>query len=136
MNMSDVKVGDTVFIVKQKKRRFSDQEPGFEAVIVKVGRKYATAESGAQWRQEWVFRRDSGCSYHGKDCNERANGYGFDVYHNEEEYTKHCAETAARQQLCRRLDRSFPSEIQRLPHEAIMQITAILDKHKTDITND
>jgi hypothetical protein len=130
MDMSDVKVGDTVFIVEQK-RRFSEQKPGFTATITKVGRKYAEAESNHGYKATWKFDRSSGCSSH-TDCNARANGYGFDVYHNEAERVKFVEMWEAKDALLRRLDHGYAVEIRRLPHEAIMQITAILNQHKTD----
>lgn len=81
----DLKVGDTIFVVKQQDRWRTENDKPVETsfeIVTKVGRKYAYFERG---RLEYCFCLDSGASIH-KDNNARSNGYGFDVFHNLGEY--------------------------------------------------
>jgi hypothetical protein len=126
-DLMDVKVGDSVFIVPQK-QRWGQQQEGFTAVVSSVARKYAIAKTDGQWVREYCFHRNCGASKEAPDSNERANGYGFDVYHSEDEYRKAVQAANEKEELIRRLDRGFSVEIRRLPPEAVREIIAILDR--------
>ncbi len=128
-DLRDVKVGDTVWIVPQK-RRHSSQDPGFSATVSNVARKYAFAyRIDDKWMKPYWFHRESGASKEEKDSNARANGFGFDVYHSESEYLKELQAANEKEAFVRRLDRGFSCEIRKLPPEAVREITAIFDRY-------
>lgn len=77
----NLKVGDTVFVVHQR-RRGQTEERSEHMQVIRIGRKYAYVE---KHNREEVFCLDTGNSVH-KDDTTRANGYGFDVYLCEDDY--------------------------------------------------
>ena len=130
VDLSDIKVGDTVFVVMQKSRH-SEQEPGFSAIVTTVGRKYATCQRQyAQWKRDFKFDRKTGVSVHEGDHNQRCNGFGWDVYRDESSYQKQLHEWNRRASLQARLDAGYRSCVRDLPFDAVEEIHAILDRHK------
>lgn len=130
VDLSDIKVGDTVFVVLQK-RRHSTQDPGFLAIVTSVGRKYATCQqSDSQWKRDFKFDRKTGVSVHPGDHNSRANGFGWDVYRDEPSYQKQLHEWNRLTSLQARLDAGYRSCVRDLPSEAVEEIHAILDRYK------
>lgn len=128
-DLRDVKVGDAVWIKPQHSRWGGDQ-PGFIAEVCKVARVYARACIGSGYATTYhEFHRDTGASKEKPDSNARANGFGFDVYHSEDEFKKELQAANEKKALIRRLDRGFAVEIRKLPPEAVREITAILDRH-------
>ena len=109
--LRDVGVGDTVFVVEQNDRyrqREGKPRKTSSQVVSRVGRKYAYIGEG---HLEKKFDRETGISWHHPDHNARSNGYGFDVYVNEQEYVKdqHDKSEAKRLQerMCDRLGRLY-----------------------------
>lgn len=118
----DLKVGDTVFVVHQKKRTEKEHRTE-ERTVIKVGRQYAYLAGGYYDMQ---FSRETGQSVHLKDCNARNNGYGFDVYLSRGDWEKLVADTDAKQRLQKRLVKSYGTLVD-LPPEVVGRIHAILD---------
>ncbi len=84
-NDSGYKVGDRVFVVYQQGRGGKWALRTETLKIHSIGRIYGHLnESRGTWAKQ--FRLNTGESHHGADINTRANGYGFDVYHSEEEW--------------------------------------------------
>jgi hypothetical protein len=128
-DLSDMKIGDTVFVVLQKQRD-SPQHDGFLATVTAVGRKYATCQAGDQWKRDYKFDRKTGRSVHNCDHNARSNGLGWDVYRNESEYQTRLHESNRLASLIARLDTGYRSCVKTLPPHAVEQIHSILDEHK------
>lgn len=118
----DLKVGDTVFVVHQKKRSEKENRTE-EKTVIKVGRQYAYLAGGYYDMQ---FSRETGHSVHVKDCNARANGYGFDVYLSRWDWEKLVIDTDAKQRLQKRLVKSYGALVDLSP-EVVGRIHAILD---------
>lgn len=93
----ELKVGDTIFVVQQRRRCSGDERVSTE-VITKVGRKYAYFDFH---RREMRFLRNSGESEHGTKWNLsiRANADGFDVYLCEEDYRRRQFAIAEKERL-------------------------------------
>ena len=125
--MKDIKKGDNVFVVSQR-RPHSTVEPrtGMETVV-RVGRKYGYIE---RYGQEVPFSLETGYSEH-KDCNARRNGYGFDVYASEEEYRLKQHNAAEKDRLMKRIVGPWGKLIE-LPPDAVNEMNAILDGHGID----
>ena len=81
-DLRDRKVGDSVFVVHQKKRWASEQRKEL-VKIAHIGCKYGTLKGYGNIDR---FELSTGQSHHGNDHNARVNGRGFDVYRSEEEY--------------------------------------------------
>ena len=129
-DLRELKVGDTVFIVPQK-RRHCERESGFEGIVSAVGRKYATAKNtSGQWIREFTFHRDSGCSKEDPNSNARVNGYGFDVYSSESDYNIKLHQSQRMASLLNRLDCGYQSKARKLTPEAVEAIHSILDQHE------
>jgi hypothetical protein len=128
-DLSDMKIGDTVFVVPQKQRD-SPQPDGFRATIIAVGRKYATCQVGTQWKRDYRFDRKTGRSVHDVNHNARSNGLGWDVYRDESEYQTRLHESNRLASLIARLDAGYRSCVKNLPPHAVEQIHGILDEHK------
>jgi hypothetical protein len=130
VDLSDMTVGDAVFVVLQK-RRNSPQDPGFTAIVTSVGRKYATCQQqDSRWKRDFKFDRKTGVSVHEGDCNQRCNGFGWDVYRDESSYQKQLHEWNRLAELNARLDAGYRSCLKTLPADAVEAIHAILDQHK------
>jgi hypothetical protein len=128
-DLRDVKIGDTVWIVPQR-RRHSNQDPGFPAKVSNVARKYAFAyRVDGKWANPYWFHRNNGASKEQPDSNARVNGMGFDVYHSEDEFKKETVEMQEKNALLNRLDNCYGREVRKLPPEAVREITAILDRY-------
>lgn len=123
MTLEDLKPGDTVFVVHQQYRSKEPRRTETRT-IAKVGRKYATLESG--WRNDELFNRKTGESHHGSDCNARANGHGFDVYRNEQDYIKAKHEAEEWGRLSARLVENW--HLVSLPPDVVEKIHAVLDE--------
>lgn len=119
--LKDLKVGDEVFVVQQKSRYQKTEARTSTETISKVGRQYAYFMDG-RWEQK--FCRETGQSAH-KEWNTRANGHGFDVYLNEEDYHRKQFEAEEFKRLEARLVRF--SNLRHLPPDAVEQIHNILD---------
>ena len=120
--LRDLKVGDTVFVVHQLLRTKKEHRTE-EKTVIKVGRQYAYLAGGYYDMQ---FSRETGASVHPKDCNARANGYGFDVYLSRCDWEKLVADTEAKQRLQKRLVRCYGTLVDLSP-EVVGRIHAILD---------
>lgn len=123
-------VGDLVFVVPQRKRAQQSDPPGELTPIVKVGRKRCYIELH---RNEVPFDPATGKSVH-KECNTRANGYGFDVYESEAAYLKAVQERQDNARLAERLRRIATYGRVSLPPSAVAAILAILDQHERGAT--
>ena len=125
--MKDIKVGDSVFVVYQRRRHSTaDPRTGIKTVV-RVGRKYAYIE---RYHQEVPFSLQNGYSVH-KDCNARNNRYGFDVYASEEEYRLKQHDAAEKDRLMKRIVGPWGKLIE-LPPDAVNELNAILDGHGID----
>lgn len=101
-DLSNLKVGDSIFVVRHLSR-FSEKEPVTSTeIITKVGRKYGYY--GTQYHEK-AFYLDSGASYHPMDDNARVNGLGFDVYRSEVDYFEQVLQDARFRSLSERLIR-------------------------------
>lgn len=120
----DLKVGDTVFVVRQR-RRGEKEHRTEELTVEKVGRQYAYLDGGYY---DVPFCRDTGQSVHKKDCNARSNGYGFDVYLCRGEWEKMFIEKDAKQRLQKRLVKPHWGGLVDLAPEVVDRIHAILDE--------
>ena len=102
--MWDVKVGDRVFVVFQRRRNDRSAPRTETKAVKKVGRKYAYLnDERGTWAQR--FKRENGESFHGPEhgANERANGFGFDVYRSRAEWEQVKAGKAEAKRLTKRL---------------------------------
>lgn len=118
----NLKVGDTVFVVHQK-RRHEKEDRSHPSKVVKVGRKYGVLSYYGDARFDLI----TGQSVH-SDCNARANSFGFDVYWSEQDWL----ELEHRRKEFRRLAERIVSphssrHIVDLPHDAVVAIHKILD---------
>lgn len=120
--LADVKVGDKVFVVHQRRRHSKDARSAFESVI-RVGRKYAYLDG----YRERAFDLITGHSVHGKDDNARLNGYGFDVYISDEDYRRKELELSEKARLKRRIVDRWNRLID-LPPDTVSKIHDILDE--------
>lgn len=119
----DLKVGDTVFVVHQRRRGDKEFRTA-EMQIVKVGNKYAYLQG--TWA-ELSFHRDSGISNHPKDCNARNNGYGFNVYLCREDWEREESHKAEKYRLEKRLISTW-NRLRDLPPSVVSSIHSILDE--------
>ncbi len=125
--LSDLKAGDRVFVVWQRRRGQAEERAGIETVV-RVGRKYAYIK---EYSQEAAFCRKTGCSVHDRDSNARANGYGFDVYLREEDYRKEQFDAKEKQRLEKRIVGSFGRLVNLRP-EIVDKFNDILDGEGLD----
>lgn len=120
----DLKVGDIVFVARQcrpyEKERHVTTE---EAAVTKVGRKYGYF---VMQRREVPFCLNTGHSHHA-DCNARMNGWGFDVYHSEEEYLACKVAKERHALLCKKLGIEYGKRHLLTP-EVVEKIHAVLDE--------
>ena len=121
--LSDVKVGDVVFVAYQVRRRES-QRVARPETVARVGRKYGYLST--EFRDEKKFDLETGVSVHDKDCNARANGMGFDVYRSEDDYIIEQFNDNQRKRLQSRLVTSF-GRIVDLPPDVVNELHGILD---------
>jgi hypothetical protein len=126
-DLTDVKVGDTVWIVPQR-QRWGKQENGFTATVTNVARKYAIAKTSEQWVREYCFHRDCGASKEKPDSNARVNGFGFDVYHNEAEVEELDRQRKLRDALHNRVVTRWGG-IKEMPIACVEKIHAILNEY-------
>ena len=123
-NLRDIKAGDTVFVVHQNQRRKSERCT--ETVSVsRVGLKYGYVAVG--YHGECPFDRKTGESHH-KEWYSRANGFGFDVYHNEQEYQREQRAIERHAELSKRLVGRNGRLIDLSP-EAVIRIDDVLDEY-------
>jgi hypothetical protein len=124
--LRDLKVGDMVFVIQQvgRNQKESDRRRATHT-ISKVGRDYGYFTS--TYNHEYKFSLDTGHSYH-KEGNERANGFGFDVYLTESAYEQELFEKEEFKRLVKRLRTTF-GVIKTLPHEVVEGFHKILDTH-------
>lgn len=126
--LSEVKVGDTVFVVNQQLRygrhsKLSEPSKQHET-ITRVGRRYGYFK---RYGREQKFDLKTGESVH-KEYFERANGHGFDVYLSESDYLDQQHSESERQRLQDRLIGMHGRLVDDLSREAIAAIHKILDK--------
>ena len=123
--LRDLKLGDSVFVVHQKRRYASEQKMEMK-IITRVGRLYAYIDADQ-------FFRDTGSSHHGPDSNARANGYGFDVYVSEDAYRQKQHEASEHERLQGRLvDRFF--RLNKLTPKVVAAIHGLLDEWQAEET--
>lgn len=125
MSLRDLKVGDEVFVVNQK-RRHGDVRSTTNAKIVRVGRKYAYIKPYGH--AELPFCRESGCSVHTDDSNARVNGFGFDVYRSQADYEAEELAAAEFLRLQARICSPF-NGLRKLPPGIVFDIHAVLDAY-------
>lgn len=128
MKFPNLKVGDKVFVVQQQTRYRRDRNIPPETsteTVAKVGRLYGYYESSG--RRLRPFHLSNGESAH-KEYNERANGYGFDVYATEDEYKAKILADELFLELKIRLTSGYYGIVP-LPHEVVVEIHRILDKY-------
>jgi len=123
MSFKHIKPGDSVFVVYQKRRGQSEIKTCM-AEVAKVGRKFGYLQVGYA---EQKFCLDTGKSQHPEDCNARSNGYGFDVYQDEEHFRAVEAADSNRRRLPVRLVDNWGRILNRINDETIADIHAILD---------
>jgi hypothetical protein len=119
--LADLKPGDTVFVVMQKRRhldRCTRLEP-----ITRMGRKFGYI---SLWGNDLPFCLKTGQSHH-KDSVDRMNGLGFDVYLCEADYKAYAHNEAERERLRKRLD-SAMDYVRGWSPEFIRRLHAALDK--------
>lgn len=96
----NLKAGDQVFVVCQESCRPVTGKPvTFVGVVAKVGRKYGYIE---RFRSLQPFDLVNGRSID-RGHNDRANGYGFDVYYDKAEWQKELQAAAEFKRLRERL---------------------------------
>lgn len=94
MKFKNLKLGDEVYVVPQQRSRLS-KPSGYYTPITKVGTKYIYIKPGR-------FHPEDGKSAH-KEWNERANGFGFDVYLSKHDYETEMHQIAEYERLKERL---------------------------------
>jgi hypothetical protein len=124
-SIKDLKAGDTIFVVQQRRRGDKEDRTSTE-VVTRVGTKYAYYE---QYNREQPFHRTNGESAH-KEWNERVNGFGFDVYLCEEEWRAKVHENEQYALLKKRLMGNWG--LKPLPYEAVKRIHEVLDEWVKD----
>lgn len=124
--LSEIKAGDTVFVVNQQRRHSEKPPETTHATVTRVGRKYGYFDRG--YREE-KFDLQTGYSV-SSDCNARANRYGFDVYLNEGEYIDQQHAASERRRLQERLIDRHGRLVDELSRQAIAAIHEILDKEQ------
>ena len=127
MSFKDLKVGDQIFVVWQRRRGQKEERSRVETVV-RVGRKYAYIE---QYSREAAFCRNTGRSVHDRDSNARANGYGFDVYLREEDYRKEQFNATEKRRLEKRIVGSYGRLVDLRP-EIVDKFNDILDAEGLD----
>ena len=80
MKFKNLKAGDKVFVVRQQGRYQNEPNKGKLLDVAKVGRSYGYLENS--WLSK--FHLDNGYSF--DEHNARANGSGFNVYIDEQDY--------------------------------------------------
>lgn len=123
MKISELKVGDTVFVVQQNRRGDTGERTSFETVT-KVGRRYAHINVHGV---ELPFYLSTGISAH-KACNARENGCGFDVYVNEEEYRQKQFNAMEKARLEKRIVDRWGKLVDDLPSHVVDKFNDILDE--------
>lgn len=127
-DLTGLKVGDTVFVVHQRRRRGDKEDRTEESVVEKIGTKYAYIK---QYRELVPFNKKTGISVHDPNHNARQNGYGFDVYRKAEDWLLVKTTEEERARLRPRLVDSWgrPHPFSR---DVVMKIHAILDAEGLD----
>ena len=125
--LKNLNAGDTVFVVEQ--RRISHPLGGksletHTEPVLKVGKKYGYLS--ASWGGT-PFCLETGHSVHKDAHNTRANGCGFDVYLDENEYKLFLFKGEQHRRLQRRIVSNMGFLID-LPLEALEKIHSILDE--------
>jgi hypothetical protein len=121
MKFKDLKVGDTVFVASQDSRWSSRRFYG-TYTVTKVGRKYGT------FGIDNKFDLATGMSVHG-ECSVRANGYGFDVFVDSDDYetSQHDIKMRARlRELIRHVD------VRDLKLSSVEKIVAVLESEEAE----
>lgn len=118
----NLKVGDMVFVVDQK-RQYAEVRASYEKVV-RVGRKLGYIERG---HRETPFRLDNGISHH-SESNTRVNNQGFDVFPDEATYVSKITAEKEHQRLKDRL--FFHGRLTYLSPEAVEKIHEILDSEE------
>ena len=126
-DLTGLKVGDTVFVVHQRRR--GDTEDRTEEMIVhSVGIKYAYVR---RYDISLPFCKKTGVSVHNPNHNARRNGCGFDVYRKAEDWIlmKTTEDELARlkPRLVDSWGRPHPFSL-----DVVMKIHAILDAEGLD----
>lgn len=123
----DLKVGDEVFVVHQKRRECSEQRMEW-LPVTRVGTKFAYVR---RWHEDEPFSRKDGASHH-SESNVRQNGLGFDVYIREEDYRQVVSEWAERCRLRNRLVVSWGDLVDLSP-ELVAKLNRVVDEHDATV---
>ena len=121
--VSPLKVGDHVFVVDQPGR--SGREPIARYLpVTRVGRKYGFVQRFGS--RDEAFYLLNGASA-GEKQNERANGWGFDVYASEQHWKEETTAVAERERLEGRLLTDWGRLTSKLTPSQVEAIHRILD---------
>jgi hypothetical protein len=121
--VSPLRVGDHVFVVDQRGR--SGGEPNARYLpVTRVGRKYGFVQRfGSREEAFYLFDGRSAC----EKQNERANGWGFDVYVSEQHWKEETTAVAERERLEGRLLTDWGRLTSKLTAAQVDAIHNILD---------
>lgn len=124
VDLRRLKAGDSVYVVPQK------SDTGFEAKIVRIGRKYGYVRL-SNWQSQEPFSLNTGYSHHDPNHNARLNKYGFDVYRSKHQYDAAQNQIALRKRLDKRLTNrdGFGFKLHDMSDDLVTDIHAVLDKH-------
>lgn len=126
-------VGQMVYVVFGRKR---GGEQAYRCVT-RVGRKFGYLKISDHGEEE-PFCLDE-WKFHDPDGNANTNGYGFQIYESKEEYERERLHFRERSRLSERIgsDLYYSSGLlNRLPHDAVMKIHAILDEFEAGKVED
>lgn len=119
-----LKAGDTVFVVRQNRRR-ENIDLGRVLVVHKVGKKYGYIKL-TSYSDLSPFFLENGVSAHPSDSNARANRHGFDVYLSEGAYQEKVRADEEFDRLQSRI--SWSNSLKQLPPTVVSAIHKILDE--------
>lgn len=122
-DLTNIKAGDTVYVVWQRSRRHKGPAKQSEETVLRVGRKYGYINP---YGDEEPFHLSTGASHHDAESNARCNGFGFDVYRSKDEYEKEQHNEREFLRLQERLVERH-GRLVRLPLEAVQMIHEVLD---------
>lgn len=123
-SLVDVKVGDLVYVAWQGR---GGRANGY-VEVTKVGREYAYFSLDLS---NYRFHRENGLSADERDSNARANGWGFDVYLTELDYTNLMHYQSQAKRLKERLVDGW-GKIKNLPPAVVDRMHELLDESEVD----
>jgi hypothetical protein len=125
--LKNLKVGDEVFVVPQidsHRRCRGEERQGSHLPVVKVGRQYGYIR---RHYKEEPFCLKNGHSHHPDGSgNQRANGWGFDVFVNELDWIRFKEDSEQRKLLGSKFNRCY--FIDKLPEGLAEKINKLLEE--------